>query len=363
MMLQRHLPRTRLLLGSLALLVFLTSHCNLLTNQACAQDTVQVYILAGQSNMEGKAKNSLFDHQASAPETKEFFAHLRDGEKWLEMDDVFINYLNRNGHLTLGYGSRDRTGIEYEFGYRMGKKHKDPVLLIKTCWGGHSLYKKFRSPSNPVPDAVLKQDLEQQVKNVQRNNEKKDRNDPAPTADEVRQQYGDSYRMMVDEVTNTLKELDTRFPELAGKKTNIAGFVWFQGWNDQYNGAETEYDHNLRMLVDDIRKEWKKPKLPVVIAVMGQNMSQEAKGAMKVIQDAQIGVAESDEYKDSVRAVRTDVLVDKAAEELYPNWRQNFEKWEKTGSDFAYHYMGSAIWMTRIGGHCADAMIELVGKD
>ncbi|QDT58787.1 hypothetical protein SV7mr_12880 [Stieleria bergensis] len=363
MMLQRHLSRTRLLLGSLALLVFLTSHCNLLTNQACAQDTVQVYILAGQSNMEGKAKNSLFDHQASAPETKEFFAHLRDGEKWLEMDDVFINYLNRNGHLTLGYGSRDRTGIEYEFGYRMGKQHKDPVLLIKTCWGGHSLYKKFRSPSNPVPDSVLKQDLEQQVKNVQRNNEKKDRNDPAPTADEVRQQYGDSYRMMVDEVTNTLKELDTRFPELAGKKTNIAGFVWFQGWNDQYNGAETEYDHNLRMLVDDIRKEWKKPKLPVVIAVMGQNMSQEAKGAMKVIQDAQIGVAESDEYKDSVRAVRTAVLVDKAAEELYPNWRQNFEKWEKTGSDFAYHYMGSAIWMTRIGGHCADAMIELVGKD
>ena len=45
--------------------------------------------------MEGKAPNALFDHQATDAKTKEFFAHLRDGDKWEVRDDVFIKYLNR----------------------------------------------------------------------------------------------------------------------------------------------------------------------------------------------------------------------------------------------------------------------------
>ena len=65
------------------------------------------------------------------------------------------------------------------------------------------------------------------------------------------------------------------------------------------------------------------------------------------------------EFRGTVKAVRTDVLVDKAAEALYPTWRQNIEQWERTGSDHAYHYLGSAIWFTRIGRECAKAMIEL----
>lgn len=33
------------------------------------ETTVKVFILAGQSNMEGKAKNELYEHQAQAPQT------------------------------------------------------------------------------------------------------------------------------------------------------------------------------------------------------------------------------------------------------------------------------------------------------
>ena len=51
---------------------------------------------------------------------------------------------------------------------------------------------------------------------------------------------------------------------------------------------------------------------------------------------------------------------DQAAEELYPNWRKNFERWEKTGSDFGYHYLGSAIWFNRIGKAFGAAMLELI---
>ena len=70
-----------------------------------AGDTVKVFVLAGQSNMEGKAKQRLLDHQATDPKTKDFFSHLRDGDKWAVRDDVFIKFLGRKGPLTIGYGS------------------------------------------------------------------------------------------------------------------------------------------------------------------------------------------------------------------------------------------------------------------
>ena len=66
------------------------------------------------------------------------------------------------------------------------------------------------------------------------------------------------------------------------------------------------------------------------------------------------------EFKGNLRAFRTDVLVDKAAEELYPNWRQNLEQWKLVGGDFGYHYLGSAIWFNRIGKAMGDAMLELL---
>ena len=54
-----------------------------LTSRGRAQELVKVFILAGQSNMEGKAPNALYDHQATDPKTKELFAHLRRGDEWI----------------------------------------------------------------------------------------------------------------------------------------------------------------------------------------------------------------------------------------------------------------------------------------
>ncbi|MCA9139757.1 MAG: hypothetical protein KDB00_23455 [Planctomycetales bacterium] len=332
--------------------------CLVPINSARSEDSVKVYVLAGQSNMEGKSKNKLWDHQASDETTSDFFAHLRAGDGWVERDDVLIKFLNRSGPLTLGYGSPGCTGSEYEFGYVMGEYHASPVLLIKTAWGGHSLYKLFRSPSNPVPRELLEEDLTKSQDRIRKNNERRNRNDPLPTLDEIRSEYGKSYRKMMAEVKATQDNIDTLFPTLKGKKLEMAGFFWFQGWNDQY-GAEAEYASNLRHFINDVRNDLESPKLPFVIAVMGQNQSQQAKGAMKVIQDAQLSLETEPEFNGNVKAVRTDVLVDKAAESLYPTWKENFERWEQTGSDRAYHYLGSAIWYTRIGRECAKAMIKL----
>ena len=333
----------------------------ILSNSLSADDTVKVFILAGQSNMEGKVQNKLLEHQATDEKTKNLFKHLRKDGEWIVRDDAFVKFLKRSGKLTIGFGSPNRTGAELEFGNVMADQFDEPVLLIKTCWGGHSLYKLFRSPSAGLPsDEFLNKELENAQKNVTNRNKRNKKNDPLPTMAEIKSKYGESYRNMMSEVNETFKNYDTLFPELKGKKLELSGFVWFQGWNDQYNGAETEYASNMKHFIADVRKDLKSPKLPFVIGVMGQNGSEPAKGAMLTIQKAQLGMEKLDAFKGNVKAVRTDELIDKAAEKLYPEWKQRFAEWEKTGSDHKYHYLGSAIWFNRIGRKMGEAMLDLM---
>lgn len=327
---------------------------------ADASKPVKVFILAGQSNMEGKAPNALLDYQATNASTQALFAHLRKDDQWIVRDDVFIKFLERQGPLTVGYGSPGRTGPELEFGTVMGNYFEEPVILIKAVWGGHSLVKLFRSPSAGFPaEAELQKELKQAQERVANSNAKNKKNDPLPTMEDIKKPYGSSYRNMMAELKDVLDNYATMFPALKGRKLEVAGFVWFQGWNDQY-GGENEYESNLKHLIKDVRKDLNAPKLPFVIAAMGQNGSKPAKGAMLIIQQAQLAMNEVPEFKGNVKAFRTDVLVDKAAEELYPTWQKNIEQWKLTGGDHGYHYLGSAIWFNRIGKAMGEAMKELL---
>ncbi len=327
----------------------------------CADDnTEKVFVLAGQSNMEGKAPNTLLEHQATDSKTKELFVHLRSGDKWIERDDVFIKFLDRHGPLTIGYGSPGRTGVELEFGTAMGDHFQEPVILIKAAWGGHSLYKLFRSPSSGFPtDEFLQNELDQAQRQVKQRNEKNGTNEPLPMIDDIKKDYGSSYRNMISEVKDVEANYATLLPALKDRKLEIAGFVWFQGWNDQY-GAENEYQSNMEHFIRDVRKELNSPKLSFVIASMGQNGSKPAEGAMLIVRNAQLAMNDVPEFKGNVVAFRTDLLVDKAAEELFPTWRENAEQWKLVGGDLPYHYLGSAIWFNRIGKSMSDAMLELL---
>jgi hypothetical protein len=334
----------------------------LFASASIAADTnsVKVFILAGQSNMEGKAPNALLDHQATDAKTRDLFAHFRKGDQWIVRDDVFVKFLDRHGGLTIGYGSRDRTGVELEFGTVMGNHFEEPVLLIKTAWGGHSLFKMFRPPSAGMPsDEELQKELDQAQERVRKDNEKNKKNAPLPTLDDIKAPYGSSYRNMLTEVKTVSEKFETLFPTLKGRKLEIAGFVWFQGWNDQY-GAENEYASHMEHFIRDIRKDLGTPNLPFVIGVMGQNGSKPAKGAMLTIQKAQLAMNDIPDFQGNVRAIRTDVLVDQAAETLYPEWKTRTEEWKLTGGDHPYHYLGSAIWFNRIGKAMGEAMLELM---
>ena len=71
---------------------------------------------------------------------------------------------------------------------------------------------------------------------------------------------------------------------MKGRRPELVGFVWFQGWNDQY-GGQGEYCLNLKHFIEDMRRDLKAPNLPFVIVAMGQNGSQPATGAMLTIRE------------------------------------------------------------------------------
>ncbi len=118
----------------------------------------------------------------------------------------------------------------------------------------------------------------------------------------------------------------------------------------------------MKCFIKDIRTDLHAPQLPFVIGVMGQNGSKPASGAMLTIQKAQLAMNDVPEFKGNVKSIRTDILVDKAAETLYPDWKKKFEEWKITGGDHGYHYLGSAIWFNRIGAAMGQAMLEMVKK-
>lgn len=59
------------------------------------------------------------------------------------------------GKLTAGFGERgnqptkngSKIGPEFTFGIYMQKELNEPILIIKTAWGGRSLNTEFRPPS------------------------------------------------------------------------------------------------------------------------------------------------------------------------------------------------------------------------
>jgi hypothetical protein len=326
-----------------------------LPGAALAADTarpVKVFILAGQSNMEGKAKVSLLEYQAGQPATRDLFAPLRKDGKWVERDDVWIKFLDRKGNLTVGYGSPNCIGPELGFGVVAGDHYAEQVLLIKTAWGGRSLFRDFRPPGAGLPPAaVLDRMLADQKKRR-----------PEATLDDVKQQFGASYRDMLKEVNGTLADLKGHFPGYKGQGYELAGFVWFQGWNDMIDpGATAEYAANLSQFIRDVRRDLKAPGLPFVIGQMGVDGTDPGAGVKK-FKAAQAAVLEAAEFKGNVALVKADVFWDLDAEAVFKKgWREHLEEWNKVGSDYPYHYLGSARTMYRIGRAFGEAMLELRG--
>lgn len=308
--------------------------------------------------MEGKARVELLERQIKVSATHGRFTHYQKDGEWIKRDDVWIKFLDRKGDLTVGYGSPDCIGPELEFGWVVGDHYDQQVLLIKTAWGGKDLYRDFRPPSAGLPDAAV----------LQKDHERARKNKPAATLDDIKASYGDYYRRMISNITNTLANLKENFPGYHGQGYELAGCVWFQGWNDMINPDYTAaYTTNMIDFIRDVRSDLHAPKLPFVIGVMGVDGREDRDEVrfrpnikIKTFKRAQEAAADLPEFKGNVAVVETDVYWDMAADAVFhKGWKEHLEEWNQVGSNFPYHYLGSPKTYCAIGGEFARACIAM----
>jgi hypothetical protein len=340
---------------------------------------LKIFLMAGQSNMEGHANVSTIDFlgEDADPQRAALLKKFKpDGKTLVTRDNVWVM---SNGacfdKLQPGLGARkdasklcNDIGPEYAFGYFMGEALDEQVLLIKVAEGGTSLYQNWRPPS------------------------------AGPLAGAKPEEVGDMYRALVESTHQTLKNLKKNFPaydEKAGYE--IVGLVWFQGFNDMIQDGVPvlEYGKNLTCLIKDLRKELKAPDMKVVVGVMGVNGPRNEIGKQGAIRNQMRSMNTVPEFKGNVKAIETAPLLHPKVLELncagspppnvvrtLPNppgnnprpgqWlypERDLEKnpitpdeqalLNRATSNFGFHYFGEGRFFILLGQAFADAMLEL----
>ena len=290
---------------------------------------LKVYILVGQSNMQGHAKQSTLAGLAMDPETRPLYDKLVDADgKPRVHENVHIAAFSRtdgwgrigeatekHGPLTVGYGGNltdpEKLGPELAFGVTMHESLKEPILLIKTAWGGKSLRVDFRPPS-AGPVNVRPEDK------VDRTNKKGEVVSAAEKIAKTHEATGRFYRLMLEHVRSVLSDPGKYCPSYdpdAGYE--IAGMVWFQGFNDlvgdyplldesnKKGGKDySEYSHLLACLIRDVRKDLSVPNMPFTIGVLGINGDNAPENTV-LFRKAMAAPADLEEFKVTVKAVST----------------------------------------------------------
>jgi alpha-galactosidase len=382
---------------------------------AAAAKPLKVFVLAGQSNMQGHAHVRTFDAMALDPTTAPILQEMQDADGTPRTcEQVWISSLGtadqeQVGRLTAGFGAGaggPKIGPEFTFGIYLEKLLDEPILIIKTAWGGKSLNTDFRPPS-----AAPYEFNESQLENFR----KQGKDIEAMRADKAAA-TGHYYRLMIDHVQQVLADIQRVYPEYDPEQGyELAGFVWFQGWNDMVDrstypdrdkpGGYDQYSRLLAQFIRDVRQDLDAPHLPFVIGVMGAGGpvakygpdQQRYSDVHQNFRDAMAAPAALPEFQGNVAAVLTenywdmDVValrerekqikpqVDEinekmkqgklgreegnaAVEKLYAETftPQELVTLKESTSNFDFHYMGSAKVMSQIGKGFAEAMAKLL---
>ena len=374
---------------------------------------LKVYLLVGQSNMQGHAAERTLGHLGMDSKTVPLLKAIQNADGSAKVhDQIWISSIEvaeesgvKEGKLTIGYGAGGRdpkVGPELTFGVTMQKHVGEPILLIKTSWGGKSLNTDFRPPS-----AGAYAFNEKQIENF-----KKRGKNLAEVRQEKINSTGVYYRLMLDHIRKVLGDIKRLYPAYDAKAGyELAGFVWFQGWNDMVDGGTyptrgqpgsyDAYSKNLAHFIRDVRKDLKAPKLPFVIGVMGVGGpiakygpdQKRYAGIHGEFRKAMAAPAKLPEFRGNVTAVLTEnywdgelsELVDRRGRinakrrELSKDKSLNREQRDKAlaelnaklftkeelkilelgVSNAAYHYLGSAKILGQIGKAFADALAEM----
>ena len=389
---------------------FLAALFLLIPNSSNSQP-LQVFILAGQSNMQGHAHVRTMEHIGMDPATRPLLAEMQNADGSPKVcERVWISSIGcaeteQTGKLTTGFGASQngpKIGPEFTFGIAMKKFIDGPILIIKTSWGGKSLNTDFRSPSagpyvfNDSQTAAF----EKQGK------------DFAAIKTDKEMATGVYYRLMLEHVQSVLADIKRVVPDYdASQGYELAGFVWLQGWNDMVDsgtypnrdmpGGYDAYSDAMTHFIRDVRKNLDAPKLPFVIGVLGVGGpvdeygpdQQRYKATHQNFRSAMAAPAELPEFKGNVSALLTEKYWDRelsvakakedaikqrakklaATDNLKPEEAKTaLEKMLTEGltererliidkgiSNLEFHYLGSAKILGGIGKGFAESIAEL----
>jgi len=188
---------------------------------------------------------------------------------------------------------------------------------------------------------------------------------------------GGAYRGLIAYVHDALDNLKKRFPDYDEKAGyEIAGFVWFQGYNDMFDvNGRKEYGKNLVHLIGDLRKEFKAPEMKVVVGIMGVNGVRNEVGKQKEVRDGQRYVNTVAEFKGNVKAIESAPLLHPAIVAIktagWLNTDRDLKKnpitpeeeamLKRATSNQGYHYFGEGRFFILLGKALAETMLDLMG--
>ena len=195
---------------------------------------------------------------------------------------------------------------------------------------------------------------------------------------------------MIHEVEKVLGDIKKYFPDYDEPQGyDIAGLVWFQGWNDGIGRGNPDYPEQMAHLIRDLRKDLKTPDLPVVIGELGTD-GPDALGWIATFRSQQAEIAAMPEFAGTVRLARTAQFWPKVpdmseqwaefrarakANEARPkidptrvepgqffqkNWIQRYKKELAYTSDKRYHYLGSGACYYQMGEAMGKAMLDMI---
>ena len=285
----------------------------------------------------------------------------------------------------------------------------EPLLIIKTAWGGKSLHTDFRPPSaGPY-----------QLSSFQKENYPKQTGHGIPKdfeqwKVEKAKETGHYYRLMIEHVRKVLGDIKRVYPQYdPAQGFEVAGFAWLQGWNDMVDGHVYPghnkpdrfalYSELLAHFIHDVRKDLNVPQMPFVIGVMGVGGAK-AGADVVAFREAMTAPSLLPEFKGTVAAVKTapfwseelGAIADKKdkvsqrrhlldskhknhanadghmTEEQKRAHVKEFEaklispaevvQWKRGASNAGYHYLGCAKTFALMGQSFAEATLGMMKK-
>jgi hypothetical protein len=273
----------------------------------------RLFLLAGQSNMEGnidtglaneiinelgkteittlaaRVENSLDNWYRTNDDGYAMYAYSEENISFLasellrlKEDDIVGGKLSRpsetvvcsfndSGLFFLEQNCGKPFGPELTLGHYLAKNNKTPTSLIKVAAGGTTLYTDWLSPS---------------------------------AAANAGRAIGPQYEALKTRINSLQSAPESINADCVQTTCDWSAFIWFQGENDSFDIENANsYEESLRAFIADIRIEARAPNLPVVI--VGTGYWAQSMDFGTVVATAQQTVADED---NSIALVRTNDL-------------------------------------------------------